>query len=108
MILDQSPRSDAVVTTALSLLLIAFLNEILWDNTLNTGRIYRTSTNKTLRKDIGPVRIQQHIKRDLRRNSDKQRITKVSEACEFKIQRKVISITEILRINIKSGWKRRL
>lgn len=57
--LDQSPRSDAAVTTALSRLLIAFLNEILWDNTLNIGRIYRTSTNKKLRKDKGPGRIQQ-------------------------------------------------
>lgn len=62
---DQSPRgkSDAVVTWLLSP--CNFLNEILWDNTLNTGRIYRT-TNKTLRKDIGPVRTQQQIKRDLR------------------------------------------
>lgn len=50
LILDQSPRSDAAATTALSRLLIAFLNEILWDNTLNIGRIYRTSTNKKLER----------------------------------------------------------
>lgn len=53
------------VTTALSLLLIAFLNEILWDNTLNIGRIDRTNTNKKLRKAKGPVRIRQQITRDI-------------------------------------------
>lgn len=94
MILDQSPRSDAAVTTALSLLLIAFLNEILWDNTLNIGRIYRTSTNKKLKNDKGPVKIKQQVTRDLRRDSDKQRIIKISERLVNQIQIKVISMAE--------------
>jgi hypothetical protein len=65
LILDQSPRSDAAVTTALFLLLIVFLIEILWDNTLNIGRIYRTNTNKKLRKDKGP-RVRQQVTREMK------------------------------------------
>lgn len=75
--LDHSPRHNAAVTTAPSLLLIAFLNEILWDNALNMGCIYRISTNQNLRKDKGPIRISQQATRDLRRNSDKQKLPKL-------------------------------
>lgn len=105
--LDHSPRRSAAVTTALSLL-IAFLNEILWDDALNIGCIFRISTNKNLRKDKGPIRISQQSTRDLRRNSDKQKLPKLQRGLWIRNTNKSnFYCWDIrLRINKISSWER--
>lgn len=63
LILNQTPRSDATVNTALSLPIV-FLSDTVWDNTVNTGHVYRPASRHSKEKAEGKAVGHQRSKRD--------------------------------------------